>query len=49
MNRAAWYSFGTPPMIDWSGIFHILATPFRDDGGLDIAELGEILAAVTSG
>ena len=24
-------------MIAWSGIFHILATPFREDGALDIA------------
>ncbi|MBI1734613.1 MAG: dihydrodipicolinate synthase family protein [Candidatus Rokubacteria bacterium] len=23
-------------MIDWSGIYHIMATPFRDDGGLDV-------------
>ena len=46
MNRAAWYSFGTPPMIDWSGIFHILATPFRDDGGLDIAGLPRLVECV---
>jgi 4-hydroxy-tetrahydrodipicolinate synthase len=23
-------------VIDWSGIFHILATPFTDDGALDV-------------
>jgi dihydrodipicolinate synthase/N-acetylneuraminate lyase len=23
-------------VIDWSGVFHILATPFTDDGALDL-------------
>ena len=26
-------------MIAWSGIFHILATPFRQDGALDVREV----------
>jgi 4-hydroxy-tetrahydrodipicolinate synthase len=30
-------------MIDWSGIFHILATPFRDDGALDIDGLPHLV------
>jgi hypothetical protein len=37
--------------IDWSGIFHILATPFTDDAALDPAtleELTELLSAVAT-
>ncbi len=30
-------------MIGWSGIFHILATPFTDDGALDVAGLPRLL------
>ena len=30
-------------MIDWSGVFHILATPFREDGALDIAGLPRLV------
>jgi dihydrodipicolinate synthase/N-acetylneuraminate lyase len=26
-------------VISWSGIFHILATPFKEDGALDTAIL----------
>ena len=29
--------------ITWSGIFHILATPFRDDGALDIEGLPHLV------
>ena len=40
-------------MIDWLHIFHILATPFADDGSLDTAGLPHlvesVLAAVTTG
>ncbi|MGH7300456.1 MAG: dihydrodipicolinate synthase family protein [Candidatus Rokuibacteriota bacterium] len=32
-------------MITWSGIFHILATPFRDDGALDIDGLPRLVEA----
>ncbi|MGH7349917.1 MAG: dihydrodipicolinate synthase family protein [Candidatus Rokuibacteriota bacterium] len=32
-------------MIAWSGIFHILATPFRDDGALDTAGLPRLVEA----
>jgi hypothetical protein len=41
-----------PTVIDWSGSYHVLATPFTDDGGLDTAGLPhrvEILAAVVFG
>jgi 4-hydroxy-tetrahydrodipicolinate synthase len=30
-------------MITWSGIFHILATPFRDDGALDTTGLPHLI------
>src|SRR5262245_47058921 len=30
-------------MIDWSGIFHILATPFRADGALDVDGLPRLV------
>ena len=30
-------------MIAWSGVFHILATPFREDGELDIAGLPRLI------
>jgi 4-hydroxy-tetrahydrodipicolinate synthase len=33
-------------MIDWSGIFHILATPFTDDGALDVDGLPRLIEAV---
>ena len=33
-------------MIDWSGIFHILATPFADDGTLDVDGLPRLVEAV---
>ena len=40
-------------MLDGSGIFHILATPFRADGSLDVEGLPHlvesVLAAVTTG
>ena len=30
-------------MITWSGIYHILATPFREDGALDVAGLPRLV------
>jgi 4-hydroxy-tetrahydrodipicolinate synthase len=33
-------------MIDWSGIYHILATPFLDDGGLDAEGIPRLVDAV---
>ena len=37
-------------MIKWSGIFHILATPFREDGALDVAGLPRLIeSALTTG
>jgi 4-hydroxy-tetrahydrodipicolinate synthase len=33
-------------VIDWSGIFHILATPFTDDGALDVDGLPRLVEAV---
>jgi 4-hydroxy-tetrahydrodipicolinate synthase len=33
-------------MIDWSGVFHILATPFADDGALDVEGLPRLIEAV---
>ena len=30
-------------MISWSGIYHILATPFREDGALDVAGLPRLI------
>jgi len=33
-------------MIDWSGIFHVLATPFTDDGALDVEGLPRLVEAV---
>jgi 4-hydroxy-tetrahydrodipicolinate synthase len=30
-------------MIDWSGVFHITATPFTDDGALDVAGLPRLV------
>ena len=30
-------------MITWSGIYHILATPFREDGALDTAGLPRLI------
>jgi 4-hydroxy-tetrahydrodipicolinate synthase len=33
-------------MIDWSGVFHILATPFTDDGALDVAGIPRLVEAV---
>jgi 4-hydroxy-tetrahydrodipicolinate synthase len=30
-------------LIAWSGIFHILATPFREDGALDVAGLPHLI------
>ena len=35
-------------MIAWAGIFHILATPFREDGALDIAGLPRLIESVLS-
>lgn len=35
-------------MIAWSGVFHILATPFREDGALDIAGLPHLIESVLS-
>ena len=35
-----------PAVIDWSGIFHILATPFSDDGALDVDGLPRLVEAV---
>lgn len=32
-------------MISWSGIYHILATPFREDGALDVAGLPRLIEA----
>jgi hypothetical protein len=32
-----------PAVIDWSGIFHILATPFSDDGALDVDGLPRLI------
>jgi 4-hydroxy-tetrahydrodipicolinate synthase len=33
-------------MVDWSGIYHILATPFTDDGALDVDGLPRLVEAV---
>ncbi|HET7343425.1 MAG TPA: dihydrodipicolinate synthase family protein [Methylomirabilota bacterium] len=33
-------------MIDWSGVFHILATPFTDDGALDVAGVARLVESV---
>jgi hypothetical protein len=33
-------------MIDWSGIFHILATPFTDDAALDLEGVPRLVEAV---
>ena len=33
-------------MLDWSGIFHILATPFRADGSLDVEGLPHLVESV---
>lgn len=33
-------------MIAWSGVFHILATPFRDDGALDVEGVPRLVDAV---
>jgi 4-hydroxy-tetrahydrodipicolinate synthase len=30
-------------VISWSGVFHILATPFREDGALDVAGLPRLI------
>jgi 4-hydroxy-tetrahydrodipicolinate synthase len=35
-------------MITWSGIFHILATPFREDGALDTTGLPRLIESVLS-
>ena len=35
-------------MIAWSGIFHILATPFREDGALDTAGLPHLIESALS-
>ena len=35
-------------MIAWSGIFHILATPFRDDGALDTTGFPRLIESVLS-
>jgi len=35
-----------PAVIDWSGVFHILATPFADDGALDVDGLPRLVEAV---
>ena len=35
-------------MTTWSGIFHILATPFREDGALDTAGLPHLIESVLS-
>lgn len=35
-------------MITWSGVFHILATPFRDDGALDVAGFPRLIESVLS-
>ena len=42
--RESWHY--RPAMIDWSGIFHILATPFNDDGALDVEGLPRLVEAV---
>jgi 4-hydroxy-tetrahydrodipicolinate synthase len=36
-------------MIDWSGIFHITATPFTDDGALDVAGLPRLVEHALGG
>jgi 4-hydroxy-tetrahydrodipicolinate synthase len=33
-------------MLDWSGVYHILATPFRDDGALDVDGIPRLVDAV---
>jgi 4-hydroxy-tetrahydrodipicolinate synthase len=33
-------------MIDWSGVYHILATPFLDDGALDVEGVPRLVDAV---
>ena len=33
-------------VIDWSGVFHILATPFTEDGALDLAGVPRLVEAV---
>ena len=35
-------------MIAWAGIFHILATPFREDGALDVAGFPRLIESVLS-
>jgi 4-hydroxy-tetrahydrodipicolinate synthase len=35
-------------VIAWAGIFHILATPFREEGALDIAGLPRLIESVLS-
>lgn len=35
-------------MITWSGVFHILATPFREDGALDVAGLPRLIESALS-
>jgi len=38
------------PMISWSGIFHVMATPFTDGGDLDVPGLARLVdCAVASG
>src|SRR5688572_32314133 len=37
-------------MIQWAGIFHIMATPFRDDGELAVEDLpGLVASALVTG
>jgi 4-hydroxy-tetrahydrodipicolinate synthase len=37
-------------LVGWSGIYHILATPFRDDGALDVEGLPRLVeSALTTG
>src|SRR5689334_16117262 len=33
-------------MIEWSGIYHILATPFLDDGSLDVEGIPHLIESV---
>jgi 4-hydroxy-tetrahydrodipicolinate synthase len=41
-GEASGYEKGSA-MITWSGIFHILATPFREDGALDVEGLPRLV------
>lgn len=39
---------GSSIVIAWSGIFHILATPFREDGALDVEGFPRLIESVLS-